>query len=274
MTHDEMLRAARTACLSSAFDAAGPALFPEAPSGNHSAENFASVLIAAAFQNSAQLQHPFTRGLAQGRWSRAQMAEWVRQEYAGTIYSIRRHALYAAACQDCDSLRAVLGYVKGEADADPVGGSYFSLPQLWVKLGIALGLTRAEIVSSQPAPALRAWNEQALAIANASRELPVSLLVDALLNPVFHRLWGEALERSLALPRDVLDYFWAAAGDRWGEDAGRPLLESWCGSPAAQRSVWERYRREVQTLREYDRLTIIQQVIEPASHSRAEYAGQ
>ncbi|MSO20329.1 MAG: hypothetical protein EXQ56_07665 [Acidobacteria bacterium] len=236
--------------------------FPPVPAGVFAAHDFAKELVAAAICNDPRFAHPFLRGIANGTWSRAQLREWARHDYAAIIVTIRRHTLAAANCEECDLLRSLLGFVGIEADADPVGGAFFSLPQLWVKFGISLGLTRDEMIHFQPHPQLRSWNERALSAARASTEVPVTLLIDSMVTPGLHLILGEALQRQLGLPRDALDFFWAAAGNRWGEEVAWPILEGWCSSPAAQASTWKRYCAERERIPEHERLSILQAILQ------------
>ena len=236
--------------------------FPVQPAGTFSSGEFLDRLLEAAFSRSPQLRHPFAVRLARGEWKLSQVQEWVRQDYQRTVHLIRRHALLVANSPDFEIIRGLLTRVKAEADADPVGGTFFALPQLWTKFGIALGLSRAEVTASRPHPLLGMLHESMLSEVRFSAALPVREFVDALLDPLFHQLWGEALERSLGLPHDALDFFWAIAADRWGGETGRSILQGWAGSPEAQADLWNRYRSEVADDREWYRFTILQRILE------------
>jgi hypothetical protein len=118
------------------------------------------------------------------------------------------------------------------------------------------------VIESRPHPLLAMFNDSMLAEVRFSATLPLSEFVDALLDPLFYQLWGEALENSLRLPHDALDFFWAMAADRWGGETGRALLLSWAGSREAQAIMWDRYRSEVEQDREWHRFTILQKILE------------
>jgi hypothetical protein len=181
----------------------------------------------------------------------------VRQDYARIVAVIRRHSLLAANASDYETVWELLTRVKVEADVDPVGGTFFSLPQLWIKFGIALGLSREEIVESRPHAGLALLNEAMLSEARTSAAVPVRDVVDAALDPVFYRLWGEALERTLNLPHDALDFFWAIAADRWGEETGRTILARRAGTPESRAALWNQYRSETECDREWERLSLL-----------------
>ncbi|OFW31586.1 MAG: hypothetical protein A3J28_12680 [Acidobacteria bacterium RIFCSPLOWO2_12_FULL_60_22] len=239
------------------------------PSDTLAPEEFLRRLTEAAFRHHARLRHPFAARLVQGQWKKSQIQEWVRQDYPRIVYAIRRHSLLAANASDYETLWGLLTRVKVEADSDPVGGTFFALPQLWTKFGIALGLSREEIVNSHSHPWLALWNEAMLAEVRFSAVLPTGEFLDASLDPVFYRLWGEALEKALQLPHDALDFFWAIASDRWGEETGQSILQRWAGSRESQAELWDKYQAERQDDREWHRLTILQTVLEAGAASRS-----
>jgi hypothetical protein len=236
--------------------------FPGVPSGDFTPEEFLDRLTAAAFLHHAKLRHPFAARLVEGGWTKAQLREWVRQDYRRILTAIRRHTLLAANATEYETLRGLLARVKAEADVDPVGGTFFALPQLWIKFGIALGLAREEIVSFQPYPEIGLLDDALLADARTATRLPARDLVDASLDPVFGQLWGEALERTLGLARDALDFFRAVAADRWGEETGRAILASRAATRESQAALWNQYRAEAESDLEWDRFSLLEKVLE------------
>lgn len=242
----------------------GPGL-PEVPAPVEvalSAGNFLDRLLVSAFEASPKLCHPFAVRLARGEWSRVQIQEWVRQEYQHTVCAIRRHALVAGNAPHYEEIWALIARVKAEADADPVGGVFFALPQLWLKFGISLGLERQEITDFTPHPLLVLLNQSMLDEVRFSGMVPVSEFVGAFLDPIFWRVWGDALENSLHLESAALDYFRAMAGARWGEETGRATFERWASTAEAQHNLWGRYRAEPDRAREWQRFTILQHLLE------------
>lgn len=236
--------------------------FPGMPSGEFTPEEFLERLTGAAFSHHAKLRHPFAVRLAAGGWTKDQLREWVRQDYQRILTAIRRHTLLAANATDYETLRGLLARVKAEADVDPVGGSFFALPQLWIKFGIALGLGREEIVSFQPQVEIGLLNETLLADARAAKTLPPRDLVDASLDPVFYRVWGEALERKMGLEHEALDFFRAVAADRWGEETGRAILAPQAATRESQAALWTQYREEAARDREWDRFSLLEKILE------------
>ncbi|MBI2817891.1 MAG: hypothetical protein HYX72_13230 [Acidobacteria bacterium] len=236
--------------------------FPAPPDRVLPATDFVNRLLVVAFEASPKLSHPFTVRLARGEWSRAQMQEWVRQEYQHTVCAIRRHALVAANAPTYGEIWALITRVKAEADADPVGGVFFALPQLWVKFGISLGMAREEITESRPHPLLDLLNQSIVDEVRFSGVIPVSEFVNAFLDPIFSRVWGDALENSLHLPPGALDYFGAMAGTRWGEETGRSTFERWASTAESQTQLWSRFSAEPDRSREWQRFAILQQILE------------
>ena len=268
MGHEERLEAARRiyAQLAPAGGAAARAPFPPPPSDSLAPDDFLDRLTDTALELHPRLRHSFAVRFVAGRWTIRQTQEWVRQDYQRIVVLIRRHSLLAANASAYETIWSLLTRVKVEADVDPVGGTFFALPQLWIKFGIALGLSREEIVESRPHPGLALLNEAMLSEARFSAALPVRDVVDAALDPVFYRLWGEALERALELPHEALDFFWAVAADRWGEETGRTLLRQDLGgqgaSREAQAALWNQYRSDTEADREWHRLDVLQTILE------------
>jgi len=240
-----------------------PEPFPAPPPGDLPAEEFLRCLTNVAFLSHPKLTHPFALRLAQGRWTTSQLRIWVCQDYERIVTAIRRHSLLAALAEDYETLRGLLARVKDEADVDPVGGTFFALPQLWIKFGIALGLSRQEIVRAHTHPGINELNQAMLTEARAATSLPVSDLVDALLDPVFYRIWGESLQPTLGLSADALGYFWAIASDRWGEETGQAILAKRASTPEDRTVLWEQYRAECQQCREWDRLSLLHDLSSP-----------
>jgi hypothetical protein len=236
--------------------------FPEMPSGEFDAEKFLDRLTDAAFLHQAKLRHPFAVRLAAGGWTKAQLREWVRQDYRRVLASIRRHTLLAANAAEYETLRGLLARVTAEADVDPVGGSFFALPQLWIKFGIGLGLTREEIVAFKPHAEIELLDEAMLVEARSATRLPVRDLVDACIEPVLHGLWGEALEEKLGLARESLDFFRAVAADRWGEETGRAILAPLAATRESQLALWNQYRSEAARDREWERFSLLMGILE------------
>ncbi len=271
MGHDERVEQARSiyARLTREGGAAARKAFPGAPSGELAPEEFLDRLTEAAFLHHAKLWHPFAVRLVNGGWSKSQLREWVRQEYQRIVTALRRHSLVAAMASDYETLRGLLARVNADADVDPVSGTFFALPQLWIKFGIPLGLSREEIVSAQPDPAIGLLNEAMLSEARVSEAqaaaLPIGDLLDAALDPVFYQIWGETLERSLGLAHEELDYFWAIAAGRWGEETGRAILAQRAVSRESQAALWNQYRTEAEHDRIWDRLSLLQKILERSS---------
>ena len=272
MNYDELLKRARAVYLRGGEGAGAQAAepFPAAPGVVLAPGEFVDRMTEAAFERSAKLHHPFAMRLGRGEWTKAQVREWARQDYQRTLYALRRHALIAANAADYETIWGLIARVKAEADADPVGGTFFALPQLWLKFGIALGLERREMAESTPHPELRGTNEAMVDELRFSGAIPVMEFIDAMLDPVFYRLWGEALASSLGLEREQLDFFWAIAADRWGTETGRAILEKWAGAgansgddiKAAQTALWKRLAEEMKEGREWQRFSILESLLE------------
>ncbi len=262
MGHDKRVEQARSIYAQLAHEGgAAQEPFPGAPSGDLAPEEFLDRLTDAAFLQHPKLRHPFAIALVDGRWTKAQLREWVREDYQRIVAAIRRHSLLAAMASDYETLRDLLTRVKAEADVDPVGGTFFALPQLWIKFGIALGLAREEIVAARPHPEIELLNEALLSEVRLAVSLPVRDLLDATLESAFYQVWGETLERRLGLPHDALDYFWAVAADRWGEETGRAILAPRAASRDSQAALWSEYRAAAEHDREWDRLSLLQKIL-------------
>jgi len=273
MDNEEMVKQARRHYARAAHMAPGGSepvcdRFPAAPDRALPPDEFLNRLLDAAFQNSPKLLHPFAIRLARGEWSKARIQEWVRQDYQRTVSAIRRHALIAANASEYDLIWALITRVKVEADADPVGGVFFALPQLWIKFGISLGLTREEIIAARPHALLQLLNDSVIHEVRFSGAVPAGELVSALLDPIFNRVWGDAIENSLRLPSDALDFFWATAADRWGEENGRALIQKWATSEESQAALWNQVRVEADAGREWQRFSILWRILEGLKEGR------
>ena len=261
MNYEEMLEYARNSYSQPPVKAIRGS-FPPKPKEVLPPGEFLDCLIEAAFHNSPNLLHPFASRLINGKWEKPQLQEWVRQDFQRIVLLIRRHALLAGNSQDYETIWGLLARVKAEADVDPVGGNFFALPKLWTKFGIALGLSREEITDCQPHTLLSLLHESLLTEVRFSSALPVREVVEASIDPVFYRLWGEALEGSCKLPHDALDYFWARASDHWGQETGRSILLRGAESGEIQEVLWSEYQQQIKMDREWHRLTILQRLMD------------
>src|SRR5581483_2533018 len=118
--------------------------FPPAPDRMLDPADFADQLAEAVLTSSAKVVHPFCVKLVRGELTRAQLQAWVKEGFADKVQTIRNDAMIVAAAASLDEMKKQARVVASEAGVD--GADALAHPELWVRFGEGLGLTREEIM--------------------------------------------------------------------------------------------------------------------------------
>src|SRR5579862_2926339 len=129
--------------------AQGP-FFPPAPNGFLDPEQFVDLLSEAVLANHTKINHPFCVKLVRGEWSREQLHAWVKQDIHAKIQTIRNDAMIVATAPSLEEMQKQATVVASEAGVDNSGDP--SHPELWLRFGEGLGLSRADVLHSEPSP--------------------------------------------------------------------------------------------------------------------------
>jgi thiaminase/transcriptional activator TenA len=117
----------------------------------------------------AQHQHPFVRGIGDGKLDQERFKFWLRQDYVFLIEYARLLGLAAARSPDVETMARFAGLLKETLEAE------MSLHRAYAD---EFGISRQELEREQPAPTMRAYTDFLLRVAATGdfAELAAALL--------------------------------------------------------------------------------------------------
>lgn len=216
--------------------------FPPAPDHFLDPETFVDLLSEAVLVNHTKINHAFCVKLTHGEWSREQLHAWVKQDIHAKIQTIRNDAMIVATAPTLEEIQKQATVVASEAGVDNLG--YPSHPELWLRFGEGLGLTRHDILSSQPSPLMQVVldAERFRSMGQRIGGLPSNMRLGERINAVVYPLWAEALEQHYGVPRPALDFFTAhGEADEDHGEIGRQIVISRATDFETQRRIWEHH---------------------------------
>src|SRR5581483_8164478 len=123
--------------------------FPPPPDRFLAPERFADAIADAVLDHSAKVIHPFILRLMRGEYTWRQLQAWAKEGFHDKVQTIRNDAMIVATAATLDEMKKQARVVASEAGVDGAGDSH---PELWLRFGEGLGLTRDEITNSEPTP--------------------------------------------------------------------------------------------------------------------------
>jgi len=154
--------------------------------------------------------HPVRQLLLSGRLTKEQLQWWARNQF----HEFRNiHRFFGVRYQKCpvpEMRRALLENMVEEEGEDLFGGKYPSHAELWVRFAEGLGIARADILSYQPLPGVRAGLEMYVQLVQQSHwavAIGTGLVFEGE-GPKRMREEREALEKHYSwIPSSALEFF-------------------------------------------------------------------
>lgn len=216
--------------------------FPAAPDHFLDPETFVDRLSEAVLVHHTKVNHPFCVKLMRGQWTQEQLHAWVKQDIHAKIQTIRNDAMIVATAPTLEEIQKQASVVASEAGVDNLG--YPSHPELWLRFGEGLGLTRHEILSSQPSPLMQVVldAERFRSMSQRIGGLPSNMRLGERINAVVYPLWADALEQHYGVPRPALEFFTAhGEADEDHGEIGRQIVMSRATNLETQQQIWHHH---------------------------------
>ena len=175
-------------------------------------------------------------------WTREQLQAWVKQDIHAKIQTIRNDAMIVATAPTLEEIQKQASVVASEAGVDNLG--YPSHPELWLRFGEGLGLTRQDILSSQPSPLMQVVldAERFRSMSQRIGGVPSNMRLGERINAMVYPLWAEVLEQKYGVPRPALEFFTAhGAADEDHGEIGREIVMSRATDYQAQQHIWQHH---------------------------------
>ncbi|HEU5320968.1 MAG TPA: iron-containing redox enzyme family protein [Methylomirabilota bacterium] len=177
---------------------------------------FAAALLEEAQDTHPWLHHPLFRLIEEGRLTRAQLQNVIRQQGCFFLDTLR-HAAWkiisvggdTPTWEDLERQRALIPLVVEEGGEDTVGGARTAHAILFVRLCEALGLTRAEVFDTDYLPTTIIEKNELFALQRSStlEALCGGNIATESINPLHMRRMAQALEKHYGIPRSALDFY-------------------------------------------------------------------
>ena len=218
--------------------------FPPPPDRMLEPARFVDELAEAVLAHHTKINHPFCVKLVRGEWSRPQLQAWVKQDFHAKVQTIRNDAMILATAPTLEEMKKQASVVASEAGVDMSG--YPSHPELWLRFGEGLGLTREEIVASQPSALMQVVldAERYRSLSQRIGGLPSNMRLGERVNAVVYPIWAEVLAETYHVAPAALTFFTAhGEADEDHGEVGRQVVMSRATTFEAQQEIWLHHER-------------------------------
>ncbi|HLQ35767.1 MAG TPA: iron-containing redox enzyme family protein [Chloroflexota bacterium] len=216
--------------------------FPPPPERFLEPEQFVDLLSEAVLANHTKINHPFCVKLVRGNWTPEQLQAWVKQDFHAKVQTIRNDAMIVATSPSLEEMQKQASVVASEAGADNSG--YPSHPELWLRFGEGLGLSREEIMRSRPSPLMQVVldAERYRSMSQRIGGLPSNMRLGERINAVVYPIWADALEQHYSVRREALAFFTAhGEADEDHGEIGRQIVIARATDFETQREIWQHH---------------------------------
>jgi pyrroloquinoline-quinone synthase len=216
--------------------------FPPPPSAFVEPPAFVDLLSEAVLANHTKINHPFCVKLVRGEWSRQQLQAWAKQDFHAKVQTIRNDAMIVATAATLEEMQKQASVVASEAGVDNSG--YPSHPELWLRFGEGLGLTRDDMYASRPSPLMQVVldAERYRSMSQRIGGLPSNMRLGERINAVVYPIWADALEEHYGIPRASLKFFTAhGEADEDHGEIGRQIVMSRATDHDTQVQIWQHH---------------------------------
>lgn len=219
--------------------------FPDPPKEFLPPRRFVDLVKEVVLVHHTKINHPFCVKLFRAEWSVKQLHAWVKQEYHGVMQTLRNDANIVANAGTLDEIRKQITVLVEEAGEDLFGGKYPAHPELYIRFGEGMGLSREEIVNSEPSALMQLVinDERYRGLRLTIGGLPTNLRLGERINALVFPIWAEVLEKKYHVTREALDFFYAHAVDVDHGRVGEEIVLARAGTFEAQREMWMQLKR-------------------------------
>jgi len=215
--------------------------FPPPPERFLDPEEFVDELAEAVLVNSAKVVHPFVVKLVRGELTWSQLQGWAKEGFADKIQTIRNDAMIVATAPTLDEMKKQATVVASEAGIDDP--AHTSHPELWLRFGEGLGLTREEIAGHTPTVLTQVIidAERYHAMSQRIGDIPTNLRLGERVSHLTYPIWAEALVQKYGVPQQAVTFFLAHdEADDEHSQIGREVAMSRAKTFEAQQAIWRR----------------------------------
>jgi pyrroloquinoline quinone (PQQ) biosynthesis protein C len=178
---------------------------------------FAESLLQEARRTHPWLHHRLFKLIWEGRLSRAQLQQVIRQQGCFFLDTLRHAAWkiisvggYSPTWEDLERQRALIPLVVEEGGEDTVGGKTTAHAYLFIRLAEGLGLSRDEVFHTEYLPTTIIEKNELFLLQRSStlEALCGGNIATESINPIHMQRMAEALEKHYGVPREALDFYY------------------------------------------------------------------
>ena len=219
--------------------------FPAPPEEFLPPKQFIELAKEAVLAHHTKINHPFCVKLFKGEWTKKQLQGWVKQEYHGTMQTLRNDAYIVANAGTLEEIRKQMTVLVEEAGEDLFGGKYPAHPELFLRFAEGLGLKREEVIKSEPSALMQLIidNERYRGLRLTIGALPTNLRLGERINALVFPIWADVLKEKYGVSSQALEFFYAHAVDVDHGKVGEDILYARAGTKEAQREIWTQLRK-------------------------------
>jgi pyrroloquinoline quinone (PQQ) biosynthesis protein C len=178
---------------------------------------FAEGLLGEARQTHPWLHHRLFQLIGEGRLSRAQLQQVIRQQGCFFLDTLRHAAWkiisvggYSPTFEDLERQRALIPLVVEEGGEDTVGGKTTAHAYLFLRLAEGLGISRDEIFATEYLPTTIIEKNELFVLQRSStlEALCGGNIATESINPVHMERMARALDKHYGVAREALDFYY------------------------------------------------------------------
>ena len=178
---------------------------------------FAAALLKEAQATHPWLHHPLFTLLYDGKLSRTQLQNMIRQQGCFFLDTLRHAAWkiisvggYTPTWENLEQQRALIPLVVEEGGEDTIGGKTTAHAFLFVKLAEALGIPKAELFRTEYLPTTIIEKNELFLLQRSSplEALCGGNIATESINHIAAKRAAESMERHYGVPREALDFYY------------------------------------------------------------------
>ena len=212
-------------------------------------------MVAEAKRTHPWLHHPIAKAVCAGELSREQLREWIKQQGAFFLDTVRHTAVRLASIgsfrptlQDLELQRAIIPVLIEEVGEDLIGKKESAHALLYVKLAEGLGISHEELFGTEYLPHIVIEKNELFQLQREGllEALCGGAIATESVNAIASARFLEAFRTQYRIPEEYLGFFAVHAGveEEHGSQAVG-LVNRLAATEADQRRGWTAMRRAV-----------------------------